>query len=192
MPQKSPKINLEGLLKLKKAERPDPAFWDQFQKEFRQRQLQTVMVRESVWSRLPQLIMARSRLLVPLSGLAVVLFVFLLNYRGNPPSQGDFIETVALAQPSPEIEMEPSVREPALPPQPRREAVFIPALSSAPASFVVDVIPAKLPESATYTQEFPTPTIRSNSDSPATYVSYTISRDTPIYVSAGLSQRIGF
>ncbi len=192
MPQKSPRISLERLLKLKKAERPDPAFWDHFQTEFRQRQLQTLMVRETFWSRLPQLLLARIRLLAPLSGLAVVLFVFLLNYRDNPPAQVDLLEPVALAQPTPEIAIEHSVSEPAIPPQPRREAVLNPALSSAPASFVVDVIPAKLPETPTYTQEFPTPTIRSNSDSLATYVSYTISRDTPIYASAGLSQRIGF
>lgn len=194
MSENSPKISLERLLKLKKAERPDPAFWDDFQKEFRQRQLQTLMDGVSVWSRLPKLLLARGRLLVPLSGLALVLFVFLLNFRDDPPSQSEFVETVALAQPAPDPVVEPANKEPAIPlPLPtRREAVFIPAISSAPASFVVDVIPAKLPETPTYTQEFPTPTIRSNSDSLAAYVSYTISQDTPIYASASLSQTIGF
>ncbi len=192
MSENSPKINLERLLKLKKAERPDPAFWDGFQKEFRQRQLQTLMDGVSVWSRLSQFLLARGRLLVPLSGLAVVLFVFLLNFRDDPPLQSEFVESVALAQPAPDPVVEPSDREPAIPLPTRREDVSIPAISSAPASFVVDVIPAKLPEASTYTQEFPTPTIRSNSDSLAAYVSYTISQDTPIYASASLSQTIGF
>ena len=194
MPQNSPKINLESLLKLKRAERPDPAIWDQFQDEFRQRQLQTLIAPKPVWSHLPRLLLARSRLLVPLLGFAVVLFVFLLNYRDKPPLQDEWVETVALAQPAAEPVVEPLVKERAIPPQTRtrQEPAFIPAISSTPDSFVVDVIPAELPEAPTYTQEFPTPTIRSNSESLATFVSYTLSRETPIYASARLSQTIGF
>lgn len=194
MPQNSPKINLESLLKLKRAERPDPAIWDQFQDEFRQRQLQTLITPKPVWSHLPRFLLARSRLLAPLLGLAVVLFVFLLNFRDNPPLQDEWVETVALAQPVAEPVVEPLVMERAIPPQTRtrQEPAFIPAISSTPDSFVVDVIPAELPEAPTYTQEFPTPTIRSNSESLATFVSYTLSRETPIYASARLSQTIGF
>ena len=194
MSKDSPKINLESLLKLKKAERPDPAIWDQFQDEFRQRQLRALMAPKSTWSQLPQLFLARSRLLVPLLGLAVALFVFLLNYRDNQPLQNDWVETVALAQPVPQPVSEPPAIKQILLPKTRTqpEAVGIPALASTPDSFVVDVIPAELPEAPTYTQEFPTPTIRSNSESLATFVSFTLSRDTPIYASARLSQTIGF
>ncbi len=192
MPGNPNKISLEQLLQLKKAEQPDPAFWDKFQKEFRLRQLQTLIEKASVWSRLPQLLFARSSLWVPLSSAAMVLFVLLVNFRDKSQLQSEYIETVAIASAVAEPIVEPLVSKPVIEPEIGKKVVVTPAISSAPASFIVDVIPAKLPEARTYTHEFPTSTIRSKSTALATYVSYTISRDTPSFASANRSQSIGF
>lgn len=193
MPENPDKLNLDQLLALKRAEKPSDEFWNGFQKEFRQRQLQTLIEKESFWSRLPRLFLTRSSVWVPLSAVAVALFVFAVNFQENSPVKNEYFEATALVQPVPQLarvevdgEATPDISYEAL-----SEADMAPA-PAASASFVMDVIPNNQPESLSYTREFPTSTIRSETRAVSALVSYTIARETPAFGLAGGPQTIGF
>ena len=187
------KVTLEQLLDLKRAEKPADEFWDGFQKEFRQRQLQTLIEKESAWSRIPRQIFARSSLLLPLSGAAVAVFLMVINFRGSAPLHNEYYETATLIQASPqtfvaEVAVEFHAAEPV------EESVDIApdsAISSS-ASFVMDLIPNEEQESLSYTREFPTSTIRSETRAVSALVSYTIARNNPTFGMTARPRTIGF
>ena len=115
MPENPEKLKLDQLFDLKRAEKPAHEFWDGFQKEFRQRQLQTLIEKDSAWIRIGRLFLARSSILVPLSGAAVVLFVLVANFQENSPfrSEYDAAETLIQAAPQP-VYAEATVEPPAV------------------------------------------------------------------------------
>jgi len=71
-PRSNSKPTLEQLLRLKRAERPDAAFWTQFETELRQKQLTALVEKRRWWHDLPVLL--NRRLYVPAGGAAVVAF----------------------------------------------------------------------------------------------------------------------
>ena len=71
-PHRSP-LTLEDLLRLKRAERPSPEFWNRFEIELRQKQLAALIERRPWWQTLPQLL-ARPRMFMPIGASAVLMF----------------------------------------------------------------------------------------------------------------------
>lgn len=115
-----PKITLEDLLRLKRAERPDAEFWGKFERELRQKQLTALLQKRPWWQELPQLLVRRSYL--PLGATAVLAFTLVsikyyaptqiaqeeTSLNGSPAVAGD------MAIPSPETFPAPSVSSPLL------------------------------------------------------------------------------
>jgi hypothetical protein len=83
------KVTLEDLLRLKRAERPAPEFWAEFERELRQKQLAALVARRSWWHELSAVYRRFGRLRLPLGAAAVVALSFVsLRYysapRGDP------------------------------------------------------------------------------------------------------------
>lgn len=99
-PEPRSRVTVEDLLRLKRAERPDPEFWNKFEVELRQKQLAALVQREPWWHRLPQLFARRAY--VPI-GAAAVLTVTLVSVRtylpgqfaGMPPAESPAAELIA-------------------------------------------------------------------------------------------------
>ena len=193
MPNSSNKLDLDQLFDLKRAEKPAEDFWDGFQKDFRQRQLQTLIKKESSWSRLVPAFFARSSVLVPLSCAAVALFVLIVNFQENAPRQNEYYDAVLMAE---EIGTQlssytdNSVEESEIPVI--AESITDQSASTASAIFVMDLIPNDEPESLSYTREFPTSTIPADNGFVAALVSYTIAHDSPTFGMAMRQQAVGF
>lgn len=186
-------INLDQLLDLKRAEKPADDFWDGFQKEFRQRQLQTLIEKESGWKQTVRMLFARSSLLVPISGVAIALFVLTLSFKEEDPLHKGYFEAADLvqsdSQPSAvEASQEVSNITPVL-----EEVQATPVdLFPAAASFVMDSIHNEEPEPLNYTRAFPTSTIPAEKRAVGALVSYTIARDNPSFGFSARPQTIGF
>lgn len=84
-----PKVTVEDLLHLKRAERPAPEFWTKFEQELRQKQLTALMEKRPWWQELPQFL-AR-RVYVPIGATAVLAFtlVSVKNYAPTQIAQGE-------------------------------------------------------------------------------------------------------
>ena len=77
------KVTLEDLLHLKRAERPAPEFWSEFERELRQKQLAALVVRKSWWLELSGAYSRFGRLRLPLGAAAVLALSFLtVRYYG--------------------------------------------------------------------------------------------------------------
>src|SRR3954468_12273526 len=75
-----PKITVEDLLRLKRAERPAPEFWNNFERELRQKQLTALLERRPWWQTFPQVFTRRAYL--PLGATAILAFtVVSLKYH---------------------------------------------------------------------------------------------------------------
>jgi hypothetical protein len=95
---KNPKLTLEQLLQLKRAECPDTEFWGRFERELRQKQLSALLERKPWWQELPQLVVRRAYLPV---GAAAVLAFTLVSVKYYAPAN------VAVAS---DVQTGPSVR----------------------------------------------------------------------------------
>lgn len=86
MPDSSPrpKITLEDLLRLKRAERPTPEFWNNFERELRQKQLTALLEKRPWWQELPQILVRRSYL--PIGATAILAFT-LVSLKYTAPTQ---------------------------------------------------------------------------------------------------------
>ncbi len=81
------KVTLEDLLRLKRAERPAPEFWAEFERELRQKQLAALVARKSWWVGLSAAYGRFGRLRLPLGAAAVVALSFVsLHYYSVPES----------------------------------------------------------------------------------------------------------
>jgi len=192
MPKNPSKLDLDQLLDLKRAEKPAVEFWDGFQKDFRQRQLQTLIKKESFWNRLVP-IFARSSVLLPLSGAAVALFVLAINSREDAPLKGEYLEAIVLAEEAGAhlVSVSDNTFENYVLPI-VTESIADQPVTTRPASFVMDLIPNDEPESLSYTREFPTSIIPADSRFVAALVSYTMAHDTPTFGMAMRQQTVGF
>jgi len=71
-------LNIEDLLRLKRAERPAPEFWAQFERELRAKQLAALVTKRPWWHTLPSRALAGlSRYHLPLGATAVLALTFL-------------------------------------------------------------------------------------------------------------------
>jgi hypothetical protein len=78
------KVTIEDLLHLKRAERPAPEFWANFEHELRQKQLTALMQKRPWWQEMPQLLARRAYL--PL-GATAILALTLVTVKYYTPLQ---------------------------------------------------------------------------------------------------------
>lgn len=80
------KVSLEEVLRLKRAERPDPTFWEQFEQQLRAKQLAAIVERRPWWQfDLSRLSAGVSKLRLPLGATAVIALslVTVREYRSS-------------------------------------------------------------------------------------------------------------
>lgn len=82
-PEPRSRVTVEDLLRLKRAERPEPEFWTKFEAELRQKQLAALVERRRWWENLPQLFARRAY--VPIGAAAVLTFT-LVSVRNYAPT----------------------------------------------------------------------------------------------------------
>jgi hypothetical protein len=78
------KVTVEDLLRLKRAERPAPEFWANFERELRQKQLTALIEKRPWWQELPQLLARRAYL--PVGATAILAFT-LVSVKYYAPAQ---------------------------------------------------------------------------------------------------------
>jgi hypothetical protein len=76
-------LTLEDLLRLKRAERPAPEFWSQFDRELRAKQLGAIVEKRPWWCAIPRVYVFVLRRRLPLAASAVIAFA-ILSYRQFP------------------------------------------------------------------------------------------------------------
>lgn len=79
-----PKVTIEDLLRLKRAERPAAEFWTNFERELRQKQLTALLEKRPWWQELPQLLARRAYL--PVGATAILAFT-LVSVKFYAPAQ---------------------------------------------------------------------------------------------------------
>jgi len=85
-----PKVTVEDLLRLKRAERPGAEFWSNFERELRQKQLSALLDKRPWWQEVPQFFARRAYL--PLGATAILAFT-LVSVRYATPSQVVQVDT---------------------------------------------------------------------------------------------------
>lgn len=83
-PDQRPKVTIEDLLHLKRAERPDAGFWTGFERELRQKQLTALLEKRPWWQTLPQLL--TRRVYLPVGATAILAFT-LVSVKYYAPAQ---------------------------------------------------------------------------------------------------------
>jgi len=91
-----PKVTIEDLIRLKRAEQPAPEFWNNFERELRQKQLAALLEKRPWWQTLPQVLTRRTYL--PLGATALLAFT-LVSLKYHAPVQLTPALTVAVAAP---------------------------------------------------------------------------------------------
>lgn len=81
-PEPRPRVTVEDLLRLKRAERPSAEFWPRFEAELRQKQLAALVQHRRWWEHLPQLFARRAYFPI---GAAAVLTVTFISVRDQAP-----------------------------------------------------------------------------------------------------------
>jgi len=77
MSSKTPRPTLEELLRFKRAERPSPEFWAEFDRGLRQKQLAALMKRPQGWARVRPVLVRGLRWAVPATAAAAVALVII-------------------------------------------------------------------------------------------------------------------
>ncbi|MBI2814851.1 MAG: hypothetical protein HYX71_11265 [Opitutae bacterium] len=83
-PDQRPKVTIEDLLRLKRAERPAAEFWANFEQELRQKQLTALLEKRPWWQGLPQIFARRAYL--PVGATAILAFT-LVSVKYYAPTQ---------------------------------------------------------------------------------------------------------
>ncbi len=91
-PEQKSTVTIEDLLRLKRAERPSPEFWTNFERELRQKQLTALVQKRRWWHDLP-VILSR-RIYVPAGAAAIVAFT-LVTVRYSTVSSVAQVENTA-------------------------------------------------------------------------------------------------
>src|SRR3954469_24530141 len=92
-----PKVPVEDLLHLKRAERPDADFWTKLGRELRQKQLTALMEKRPWWQELPQFLARRAYL--PVGATAILAFT-LVSVKYYAPAQLAQAESVPVGAPA--------------------------------------------------------------------------------------------
>ncbi len=91
-PEQKANVSLEDLLRLKRAERPAPEFWANFERELRQKQLTALVQKRRWWHEVP-VVLSRS-FYVPAGAAAIVAFT-LATVRYSTPASVAQVENTA-------------------------------------------------------------------------------------------------
>lgn len=96
-PRPQSKVSLEDLLRLKRAERPDPEFWAEFESQLRHKQLAAIVDKRPWWSRISSAGLAKISLSV--GATAVIAFTLITGREQAlaPASDGSLAGTGPLA-----------------------------------------------------------------------------------------------
>jgi len=79
------RVTLEDLLRLKRAERPPPEFWSEFERQLREKQLAALVERKSWWHELVVIYQRIGRARLPLAAVAVLALTFVsVRYYTQP------------------------------------------------------------------------------------------------------------
>jgi len=98
------KVSVEDLLHLKRAERPGPEFWANFEHELRQKQLTALMRKRSWWQEVPQLFARRAYL--PLGATAILTFTLISIKYSTPLHVVQIQASPSVAAPAVRVEGE--------------------------------------------------------------------------------------
>lgn len=108
-------VTLEDLLRLKRAERPAPEFWDQFDRELRAKQLAALVQKRPWWHDWPRVFAGTRRFQLPLGAAAVlaVTFISVRDFSSAPelsaPTDVGSVPATARAMVSEPSSLPPSV-----------------------------------------------------------------------------------
>jgi hypothetical protein len=80
-------VTLEELLRLKRAERPQPEFWNRFNSELRTKQLAALMEKQRWWNRVPQSLLGLTRYRLPFGAAAILALTFVTVREYRPAVQ---------------------------------------------------------------------------------------------------------
>lgn len=107
-------VTLEDLLRLKRAERPAPEFWEQFDRELRAKQLAALVQKRPWWQDLPRVFGGFRRYHLPLGAAAVlaVTFVTIRDFSPAPKPSSSTRSAPVAATPSAIASDEVSVARP--------------------------------------------------------------------------------
>lgn len=84
------KVSLEEVLRLKRLERPEPQFWDRFDKELREKQLTAIMAKRPWWQMdFGRIMTGLARARVPVGAAAVLTLTFLVVRENRRPDEID-------------------------------------------------------------------------------------------------------
>jgi hypothetical protein len=79
------KITVEDLLRLKRAERPAPEFWESFESEIRAKQLAAIVIRRPWWDGFSRMFAAAGRNRVPFGAAAAIALTWAgVHFAGGP------------------------------------------------------------------------------------------------------------
>ena len=93
-PRPQSKVSLEDLIRLKRAERPAPEFWAEFEEQLRRKQLAAIVDKRPWWRRLSTATFAK--LSLPVGATAVIAFTLVsLRDRAQPAAEADVTATVS-------------------------------------------------------------------------------------------------
>jgi hypothetical protein len=108
------KVSLEDLLQLKRAERPTPEFWSNFERELRQKQLTALVEKRRWWHELPGLF--NRRVYLPAGAAAAVAFTLVAVRYHSPMAVTQVAENSAprIEAADPAVEMLPATVVPSL------------------------------------------------------------------------------
>jgi hypothetical protein len=83
-PNQRAKVTIEDLLRLKRAERPSPDFWTNFERDLRQKQLTALVQKRRWWHEIPRLL--NRRIYLPAGAAAIIAFT-VITIRYAVPSR---------------------------------------------------------------------------------------------------------
>jgi hypothetical protein len=94
-------VAIEDLLRLKRAERPSPEFWQDFDRSLRAKQLSALVAKRPWWQRLPETLGGLGRYRIPL-GATAILAITVITLRDEPtpvnlPEVSSAVDNVAAA-----------------------------------------------------------------------------------------------
>lgn len=143
-PEKRP-IALEDLLRLKRAERPAPEFWEKFNRDLRTKQLAAIMEERPWWKslRVPSIFSRGVRFYLPLSVAAALAVTLIVTRDPSAPVAPSSVDAVAVTAPT----SAPTAPE-ASPVTDSTSTVIVARAEPAPVEPAADTSPAVTPASS--------------------------------------------
>lgn len=106
-----PQVTVEDLLRLKRAEQPDPEFWHQFEREMHAKQLAAIVEPRPWWAPFIRMGSRMARYQLPVGATAILALTFLTVREYRLPETTDtqfFAESIVAAAPVSSTEINPS------------------------------------------------------------------------------------